>query len=96
MGEALKPLNGYFLEQQPIKLKDRFMRDNKPLTKQIDLLARFLLDNFPEEPGRYGDNEGAVDVAIRLLKQYHPDYVSYQRKLKELTKLILTVVKEGS
>lgn len=38
------------------------------LSTEIDRLASFILDRFPGEPGR-GGNESAVDVAIRLLSE---------------------------
>lgn len=38
----------------------------EPLEAQIDRLARFIMEDFPGEPSR---SEGAVDCAIRLLKE---------------------------
>lgn len=35
---------------------------------QIDRLARFLLEKFPDEPGRKG-SEGAIECAMRLLAE---------------------------
>jgi len=37
------------------------------LAQQIDRLANCILTYHPDEPGRTGLSEGAVDVAIRLL-----------------------------
>ena len=36
---------------------------------EIDRLADFLLKNYPDEPGKTGVSESAVDVAIRLLTE---------------------------
>jgi hypothetical protein len=35
--------------------------------QEIERLSDFILDKFPNEPGRAGVTESAVDVAIRLL-----------------------------
>jgi hypothetical protein len=70
------------------------MKDNQPLEEQIRILAEFLLTNFPDEPGKHGQSEGAIEVAIRLLRDYHPEYTDHQRKLKELTALILRAINE--
>lgn len=72
------------------------MEDNTPLEKQIETLADYLLTNFPFEIGRYGQSEGAVEVAIRLLKEYQPLHTDHQRKVKELTNLILKAVNSES
>jgi hypothetical protein len=37
--------------------------------KEIDRLAEYLMKNHPTEIGADGRNEGAVDVAIRLLSK---------------------------
>ena len=37
---------------------------------QVDKLAAFILDYIPGEPSK---NEGAVDTAIRLLRDYDND-----------------------
>ena len=37
------------------------------LAQQIDRLASCILTYHPDEPGRTGQSEGAIDVAIRLL-----------------------------
>jgi hypothetical protein len=42
----------------------------KQTAKELEKLGDFILQEFPHEPGRHGDNEGAVDVALRLLRQY--------------------------
>lgn len=34
---------------------------------QIDKLAKWILENMPDEPGSTGTSEGAVDCAIRIL-----------------------------
>jgi hypothetical protein len=39
------------------------------LEAQIDRLAKCIMDHYPDEPGRTGRSEGAVDVAIRLLEE---------------------------
>lgn len=44
--------------------------DNESLVSQIDRLAALIVDRYPHEIGR-GGSEGAVDVAIRLLRE-HP------------------------
>jgi len=47
--------------------------DNMPLPKQVDILAKFLMKNFDNEFGAVGGNgEGAVEMAIRLLKRTIP------------------------
>lgn len=42
--------------------------DNEPLELQVERLAQFILDNIPGEPSQ---NEGAIDVAIRLLGKHY-------------------------
>lgn len=37
--------------------------------KEIERLADFILKEYPNEPGRAGTSESAVDVAIRLLSE---------------------------
>jgi hypothetical protein len=44
--------------------------DNQHLGDQIDRLAKCLMAYYPDEPGRTGRSEGAVDVAIRLLEEH--------------------------
>ena len=39
------------------------------LDSQIERLANFILENVPGEPSR---SEGAVDTAIRLLREVYP------------------------
>ncbi len=39
------------------------------ISKEIDRLALFISENFADEPGKTGESESAVDVAIRLLKK---------------------------
>jgi len=41
-----------------------------PVPREVEKLANFIAQVFPDEPGRCGDSESAVDVAIRLLKLY--------------------------
>lgn len=41
-----------------------------PVPREVEKLANFIAQVFPDEPGRCGDSESAVDVAIRLLKSY--------------------------
>ena len=36
---------------------------------QINQLAEFILANFPNEPGRTGKSEGAIETAIRIMKE---------------------------
>lgn len=40
-------------------------RDNTPLQEQVDALAKFIIAEIPGEPSRSG---GAVETAIRLLR----------------------------
>ncbi len=37
--------------------------------KDIERLAKFILKEYPHEPGSKGKDETAVDVAIRLLSE---------------------------
>jgi len=46
--------------------KEIKFRDNMPLEEQIDLLAQYLMENFGDEI----KNEGAIEMAIRLLEEY--------------------------
>lgn len=43
----------------------RHWKSDESLQKQIDRLAKFIMDEIPGEPSQ---NEGAVDTAIRLLR----------------------------
>ena len=43
-----------------------FMGANQ-LRSEIDRLAKFIMKEYPDEPGSTGESESAVDVAIRLL-----------------------------
>ena len=43
-------------------------RDNRPLQEQVDNLSKFLLENFWDRIGEEG-SEGAIEMAIRLLRQ---------------------------
>lgn len=47
------------------KLNESFQKQ----ANEIDKLATFILLEFPDELGRTGESESAVDVSIRLLKQ---------------------------
>lgn len=38
-----------------------------PKNSEIERLSDFILTNYPDEPGKIGESESAVDVAIRLL-----------------------------
>ena len=40
------------------------------LEKQIDELAKFLLQEFDKEMGNKGKGEGAIEMAMRLLNKY--------------------------
>ena len=37
---------------------------------EIDRLAAYILKEWPDEPGKDGESESAVDVAIRLLRLF--------------------------
>lgn len=50
------------------KAQTAFMGANQ-LRSEIDRLADFILKEFPDEPGKLGESESAVDVAIRLLSE---------------------------
>ena len=41
--------------------------DNLSIKEQIDILAKFLMKEFDSEMGK-GGSEGAIEMAIRLLK----------------------------
>ena len=43
--------------------------DNIPIQNQVDLLAKFLIENFEEEVGKgeSPNGEGAIEMAVRLL-----------------------------
>lgn len=57
---------------------DKDAPTSNPLKEQIDLLAKFILKEFPDEPGKTGVSEGAIDVAIRLLSEFkEKDLTSY-------------------
>lgn len=49
--------------------------------KEIEKLASFILDQYPEEPGKAGESESAVEVAIRLLDP-EGEYQKENRYLK--------------
>ena len=44
---------------------------NIPIQNQVDLLAKFLIENFEEEVGKgeSPNGEGAIEMAIRLLEK---------------------------
>ena len=56
--------------------------DNIPTQNQVDLLGRFLIENFEEEIGKgeSPNGEGAIEMAIRLLNKYH-NYMSSKKAL---------------
>ena|SRR3990167_1609323 len=81
-GEIKKVLNRCLKEQQKIKVGKRFegkqnmnktlkqlKPDNIPTQNQVDLLAKFLIENFEEEIGKgeSPNGEGAIEMAVRLL-----------------------------
>ena len=41
--------------------------DPKACVAEIDRLAKYILRVCPNEPGKDGESESAVDVAIRLI-----------------------------
>lgn len=43
------------------------IKTNMPLTKQVEILARFIMENIEGEPSR---SEGTITTAIRLLNKY--------------------------
>lgn len=45
---------------------DKLSKDVKNYERQINKLASFIIDKVPGEPSR---SEGAVDTAIRVIKQ---------------------------
>lgn len=45
---------------------------------EIDRLAAVVMRDFPDEPGRTGESEGAVDVAIRLLGILKREHTAHQ------------------
>ncbi len=56
-----------------ITLKD-FSANNIPTQKQVDNLAQFLIENFENEIGKNGNEngngEGAIEMAVRLLLKF--------------------------
>ncbi len=40
------------------------------LTVQLEKLSQFILNEVPDEPS---ENEGAVDTAIRIIREHYPD-----------------------
>ena len=50
--------------------KMKNFRDNMPIKEQIDILAKFLMDEFGTEMGNKGQGEGAIEMSIRLLNEY--------------------------
>lgn len=56
------PKNSYLEQLTP---------DNIPIRKRVDLLAKFLMENFGDEFGnKKGVGEGAIEMAVRLLLEY--------------------------
>jgi hypothetical protein len=45
---------------------------------QIKRLADCIMDYYPNEPGRTGESETAVDVAIRLLTEFAKRYKTWE------------------
>lgn len=72
-GEVTQPQAG-FREATAEELA-RFAGGNDVAAAEIDRLAEFILAEFPDEPGRGGTSESAVDVAIRLIQEYRGDGV---------------------
>ncbi len=73
-----------------ITLKD-FSPNNIPTQKQVDFLAQFLIENFENEIGKNGNEngEGAIEMAVRLLvelkeriinKNYAPTQIKRTKK----------------
>jgi|SaaInlStandDraft_4_1057021.scaffolds.fasta_scaffold414110_1 hypothetical protein len=52
------------------------MKENITLKEQVDILAKFLMDEF----GGPQENEGAIEMAIRLLKAHKPVPVGMEIK----------------
>lgn len=57
----------------------------KYVKDQIERLADYILKEYEYEPGSAGRDEGAADVAIRLLKEYKPSYTK-EREEKQSSK----------
>ena len=52
------------------KILEQLQPTNIPIEKQLNLLARYLLENFKEEFGAgEGRGEGAIEMSIRLLEK---------------------------
>ena len=49
------------------EMMSAFMGANQ-LRSEIDRLAKFIMEEFPDQPGSTGVTESAVDVAIRMLQ----------------------------
>ena len=50
----------------PIQEFDKLFIEHQKLAHQIDRLATFIIENIDGEPSK---SEGAIDTAIRLLKE---------------------------
>lgn len=63
-------------------------REENYLRGQIEELANFILENFPNEPGGIGKSEGAIEVAIRLLKHQVVVVNSHDKLLQAVSRAI--------
>jgi hypothetical protein len=59
--------------------------DNEPLNFQTARLGTFILDEFPGEPSQ---NQGAIDTAIRLLRQFKPHRKVWDEEIEARAKEI--------
>lgn len=65
--DALTGLKALQREAREATKALRELEEAQARSNEIDRLAAFILANYPSEPGRMGESESAVDVAIRLL-----------------------------
>jgi len=49
------------------KIPKKNNENNIPLEKQVDVLAKYLMEHFDS---KFGNNESAIEMSIRLLNEY--------------------------
>lgn len=57
-------------------------KTQESLSKQIEELANFLMKDYPEEIGKNGISEGAIEVAIRVLADQTKDITKQSEQPK--------------
>ena len=56
------------------------------LQEQVDKLAKFILEEVENEPSR---NEGAIDTAIRIIRQQNEKSEQIWTHIEQIRKLLL-------